>query len=146
MISKARKHAQDFINRSDWSKPWMTMILHTDKDGAYELVNPHMDSYYNVTGIYFIRIYLEDKVTRIGKWHMLYVGASWGDKTSTSPRPPENNKSSLKNSLARNKQKIQKVLSKEMKTKYVPSITFELDNSFDDIDRINKIIGTINEN
>ena len=33
-----------------------------------------------------------------------------------------------------------------MKTKYVPSITFELDNSFDDIDRINKIIGTINEN
>ena len=95
MISKARKHAQDFINRSDWSKPWMTMILHTDKDGAYELVNPHMDSYYNVTGIYFIRIYLEDKVTRIGKWHMLYVGASWGDKTSTSPRPPENNKSSL---------------------------------------------------
>ena len=32
-----------------------------------------------------------------------------------------------------------------MKTKYVPSITFELDKSFDDIDRINKIIGTINE-
>ena len=58
----------------------------------------------------------------------------------------ENNNSSLVSSLSRNKQKIQKVLSSQMRTKYVPSITFELDKSFDDIDRINKIIGTINEN
>ena len=55
-------------------------------------------------------------------------------KTTVLVSSIENNKSSLNNSLARSKQKIQKVLSKEMKTKYVPSITFELDNSFDDID------------
>ena len=67
-------------------------------------------------------------------------------KTTVLVSSIENNKSSLVSSLARSKQKIQKVLSKEMKTKYVPSITFELDNSFDDIDRINKIIGKINEN
>ena len=67
-------------------------------------------------------------------------------KTTVLVSSIENNNSSLVSSLARSKQKIQKVLSKEMKTKYVPLITFELDNSFDDIDRINKIIGTINEN
>ncbi len=67
-------------------------------------------------------------------------------KTTVLVSSIENNKSSLTNSLARSKKKIQKVLSQEMKTKYVPSITFELDNTFDDIDRINKIIGTINEN
>ena len=57
----------------------------------------------------------------------------------------ENNKSSLKQSLSRSKQKIQRVLAKEMKTKYVPTIIFELDHSFEDIDKINKIIGSLND-
>ena len=95
MISKAHKHALEFISRDEWSKPWMKMIFRTDKDGAYELENPHRDSYYNVSGIYFSKIFLEDRVTKIGKWHMLYVGASWGDKESTTIRPPEDNKSGL---------------------------------------------------
>ena len=55
------------------------------------------------------------------------------------------NKSSLNQSLSRNKQKIQRVLAKEMKTKYVPTIIFELDHSFEDIDKINKIIGSLND-
>ena len=95
MISKAHKHALEFISRDEWSKPWMKMIFHTDKDGAYELENPHRDSYYNVSGLYFSRIFLEDKITKIGNWHMHYVGASWGDKESTTVRPPENNNSGL---------------------------------------------------
>ena len=57
----------------------------------------------------------------------------------------ENNKSSLNQSLSRSKQKIQRVLAKEMKTKYVPTIIFELDHSFEDIDKINKIIGSLND-
>ena len=57
----------------------------------------------------------------------------------------ENNKSSLKQSLSRSKQKIQRILAKEMKTKYVPTIIFELDHSFEDIDKINKIIGSLND-
>ena len=67
-------------------------------------------------------------------------------KTTVLVSSIEDNKSSLLSSMSRNKQKIQKVLLKEMKTKYVPSITFKLDNTFDEIDKINKIIGTINEN
>ena len=95
MISKAAKHALEFINRDEWTKPWMKMVFHIDKNGAYELENPHRDSYYNVSGIYFLRIFLEDKVTKVGKWHILYVGASWGDKESTTIRPPEDNNSGL---------------------------------------------------
>ena len=95
MISKAEKHALEFINRDEWTKPWMKMIFHIDKNGAYELENPHRDSYYNVSGIYFLRIFLEDKVTKVGKWFILYVGASWGDKESTTIRPPEDNDSGL---------------------------------------------------
>ena len=66
-------------------------------------------------------------------------------KTTVLVSSIENNKSSLNQSLSRNKQKIQRVLAKEMKTKYVPTIIFELDHSFEDIDKINKIIGSLND-
>ena len=66
-------------------------------------------------------------------------------KTTVLVSSIENNKSSLSQSLSRSKQKIQRVLAKEMKTKYVPTIIFELDHSFEDIDKINKIIGTLND-
>ena len=66
-------------------------------------------------------------------------------KTTVFVSSIENNKSSLNHSLSRSKQKIQRVLAKEMKTKYVPTIIFELDHSFEDIDKINKIIGSLND-
>ena len=57
----------------------------------------------------------------------------------------ENNKSQLISALDKNRSKIQRVLAKQLTTKYVPRIQFEIDGTFEHVDKINKIINTVNE-
>tara|TARA_B100001778_G_scaffold221288_1_gene183518 strand:+ start:10470 stop:10817 length:348 start_codon:yes stop_codon:yes gene_type:complete len=52
----------------------------------------------------------------------------------------EGNEGSLKTSLEKNRTKIQKVVSKEMTTKNVPKIIFEVDNTFSNVTRINELL------
>ncbi len=52
----------------------------------------------------------------------------------------EGNEGSLKTSLEKNRTKIQKVVSKEMTTKNVPKIIFEVDNTFSNVIRINELL------
>ena len=52
----------------------------------------------------------------------------------------ENNKGQLINALDKNRSKIQKELAKQLTTKYVPRIQFEIDGTFEHVDKINKII------
>ena len=52
----------------------------------------------------------------------------------------DRNEGSLKNSLDRHRTKIQKILGREMTTKNVPKIKFEIDNTFDNISRINVLM------
>jgi ribosome-binding factor A len=56
----------------------------------------------------------------------------------------EGNEGSLKNSLEKNRTKIQKVLSQEMTTKNVPKIIFEIDNSINNVFRINDLLEKVN--
>ncbi len=57
----------------------------------------------------------------------------------------ENNNGQLLNALDKNRTKIQKELAKQLTTKYIPKIQFEIDNTFENVDKINKIINNINE-
>ena len=52
----------------------------------------------------------------------------------------EGNEGSLKTSLEKNRTKIQKVVSREMTTKNVPKIIFEVDNTFSNVIRINELL------
>ncbi len=52
----------------------------------------------------------------------------------------DGNEGSLKTSLEKNRTKIQKVLGKEMTTKNVPKIIFEVDNTFNNVLRINELL------
>ena len=56
-----------------------------------------------------------------------------------------NNKGQLINALDKNRSKIQRELAKQLTTKYVPRIQFEIDGTFEHVDKINKIINTVNE-
>ncbi len=57
----------------------------------------------------------------------------------------DKNKNQLLRSLDKNRLKIQKELASELTTKFVPKIQFELDNTFNHVDKINKIIDRIND-
>ncbi|MEC7925873.1 MAG: 30S ribosome-binding factor RbfA [Actinomycetota bacterium] len=57
----------------------------------------------------------------------------------------ENNNGQLISALDKNRTKIQKELGKQLTTKFVPRIQFEIDNTFEHVDKINKIINIINE-
>tara|TARA_B100000959_G_C14426787_1_gene396870 strand:- start:15 stop:359 length:345 start_codon:yes stop_codon:yes gene_type:complete len=57
----------------------------------------------------------------------------------------ENNKGQLINALTKNRAKIQKELAKQLTTKYIPKIQFEIDSTFEHVDKINEIINNINE-
>ena len=52
----------------------------------------------------------------------------------------DGNEGSLKTSLEKNRTKIQKVLGREMTTKNVPKIIFEVDNTLNNVLRINELL------
>ena len=58
----------------------------------------------------------------------------------------DGNEGSLKNSLKKNRTKIQKVLGREMTTRNVPKIIFEVDNTFNNVQRINELIDRTKDN
>ena len=58
----------------------------------------------------------------------------------------DGNEGSLKNSLEKNRTKIQKVLGREMTTRNVPKIIFEVDNTFNNVQRINELIDRTKDN
>ena len=57
----------------------------------------------------------------------------------------EKNKNQLLRSLDKNRLKIQKELASELTTKFIPKIKFEIDNTFDHVEKINEIIDKIND-
>ena len=57
----------------------------------------------------------------------------------------ENNKGQLIKALSKNRTKIQKELAKQLTTRNIPKIQFEIDTTFDHVDKINEIISNINE-
>ena len=58
----------------------------------------------------------------------------------------DGNEGSLKTALEKNRTKIQKVLAREMTTKNVPKIIFEVDSTFNNVLRINEILDRTAEN
>ena len=52
----------------------------------------------------------------------------------------DGNEGSLKTSLEKNRTKIQKVIGREMTTKNVPKIIFEVDSTFSNVVRINELL------
>ena len=52
----------------------------------------------------------------------------------------DGNEGSLKTSLEKNRTKIQRVLGREMTTKNVPKIIFEVDNTLNNVLRINELL------
>ena len=57
----------------------------------------------------------------------------------------ENAKGTLSKALDKNRVKIQKELGRQLTTKFIPRIQFEIDFSFDNADKINELIYKINE-
>ena len=57
----------------------------------------------------------------------------------------EGNEGSLKTSLEKNRTKIQKVIGREMTTKNVPKIIFEVDSTFSNVVRINELLDRASE-
>ena len=53
---------------------------------------------------------------------------------------------SLKSSLEKNRTKIQRILASEMTTRNVPKIIFEIDNTLNNVSRINDLIQKVNTN
>ncbi len=53
---------------------------------------------------------------------------------------------SLKTSLEKNRTKIQKILGREMTTKNIPKIIFEIDNTFENVSRINELVEKSKQN
>jgi len=58
----------------------------------------------------------------------------------------DGNEGSLKTSLEKNRTKIQRVLGREMTTKNVPKIIFEVDNTFNNVLRINELLDRTADN
>ena len=58
----------------------------------------------------------------------------------------DGNEGSLKTALEKNRTKIQKVLAREMTTKNVPKIIFEVDSTFNNVLRINELLDRTAEN
>ena len=58
----------------------------------------------------------------------------------------DGNVGSLKTALEKNRSKIQKVLAREMTTKNVPKIIFEVDSTFNNVLRINELLDRTIEN
>ena len=58
----------------------------------------------------------------------------------------DGNEGSLKPSLEKNRIKIQKVLGREMTTKNVAKIIFEVDNTFNNVLRINELLDRTTDN
>ena len=58
----------------------------------------------------------------------------------------DGNEGSLKTALEKNRTKIQKVLAREMTTRNVPKIIFEVDSTFDNVLRINELLDRTTEN
>ena len=58
----------------------------------------------------------------------------------------DGNEGSLKTSLEKNRTKIQKVLGREMTTKNVPKIIFDVDNTFNNVLRINELLDRTTDN
>ena len=57
----------------------------------------------------------------------------------------DGNEGSLKTSLEKNRNKIQKVIGREMTTKNVPKIIFEVDSTFSNVVRINELLDRASE-
>ena len=58
----------------------------------------------------------------------------------------DGNEGSLKTALEKNRTKIQKILAREMTTRNVPKIIFEVDNTFNNVLRINELLDRTIEN
>ena len=58
----------------------------------------------------------------------------------------DGNEGSLKTALEKNRTKIQKILAREMTTRNVPKIIFEIDNTFDNVSRINDLMKKSKQN
>ena len=52
----------------------------------------------------------------------------------------ENAKGTLSNALDKNRVKIQKELGRQLTTKFIPKIQFEIDTSFENADKLNELI------
>jgi ribosome-binding factor A len=57
----------------------------------------------------------------------------------------ENAKGTLSNALDKNRVKIQKELGRQLTTKFIPKIQFEIDTSFENADKLNELIYKANE-
>ena len=57
----------------------------------------------------------------------------------------ENVRGTLSKSLDKNRMKIQKELGKQLTTKFIPRIQFEIDTSFENTDKVNELIYKIHE-
>ena len=58
----------------------------------------------------------------------------------------DGNEGSLKTALEKNRTKIQKILAREMTTKNVPKIIFDVDSTFNNVLRINELLDRTTEN
>ena len=58
----------------------------------------------------------------------------------------DGNEGSLKTALEKNRTKIQKILAREMTTKNVPKIIFEVDSTFNNVIKINELLDRTTEN
>ena len=57
----------------------------------------------------------------------------------------ENAKGTLSNALDKNRVKIQKDVGRQLTTKFIPKIQFEIDTSFENADKLNELIYKANE-
>ncbi|MDA9646041.1 30S ribosome-binding factor RbfA [Candidatus Actinomarina] len=57
----------------------------------------------------------------------------------------ENVRGTLSKSLEKSRMKIQKELGKQLTTKFIPRIQFEIDTSFENTDKVNELIYKIHE-
>ena len=55
----------------------------------------------------------------------------------------DKNEGTLKISLEKNRNKIQKILANEMTTRNLPKIIFEIDSTLDNVSRINALIDKV---
>tara|TARA_B100001123_G_scaffold176143_1_gene202087 strand:+ start:208 stop:564 length:357 start_codon:yes stop_codon:yes gene_type:complete len=90
--------------------------------------------------------FLRNSESIINKSTVTHVSTSPDMKRSTIyVSNIENNNGQLITALEKNRSKIQKELAKQLTTKYVPRIQFEIDGTFEHVDKINNIINTVNE-
>ena len=83
----------------------------------------------------------------LNKATITHVSTSPDLKTSTVfVSTLDGNEGSLNTALEKNRTKIQKILAREMTTRNVPKIIFEVDNTFNNVLRINELIDRTIEN